>query len=229
MKEIETAVLVSSLCKEYRIGDFVIEALIDLNFEVGTGTFVSIYGASGAGKTTLLNIIGGLDAPTSGQIVVFGHDLTAYDENFLATFRSAYVGFVFQSYNLVSTLSTFENVAFPLELAGWSGESVRTRAEELLRLVGLSQRSNHFPAQLSGGEQQRVAFARALANNPPLMLVDEPTGNLDIGTGLEIVKILKKLKEREKTVIVATHDTRITRLADLTLHLKDGRIVDIDE
>jgi len=229
MKEIETAVLVSSLCKEYRIGDFVIEALTDLNFEVGTGTFVSIYGASGAGKTTLLNIIGGLDAPTSGQIVVFGHDLTAYDENFLATFRSAYVGFVFQSYNLVSTLSTFENVAFPLELAGWSGESVRTRAEELLRLVGLSQRSNHFPAQLSGGEQQRVAFARALANNPPLMLVDEPTGNLDIGTGLEIVKILEKLKEREKTVIVATHDTRITRLADLTLHLKDGRIVDIDE
>jgi len=229
MKEIETAVLVSSLCKEYRIGDFVIEALTDLNFEVGTGTFVSIYGASGAGKTTLLNIIGGLDAPTSGQIVVFGHDLTAYDENFLATFRSAYVGFVFQSYNLVSTLSTFENVAFPLELAGWSGESVRTRAEELLRLVGLSQRSNHFPAQLSGGEQQRVAFARALANNPPLMLVDEPTGNLDIGTGLEIVKILEKLKEGAKTVIVATHDTRITQLADLTLHLKDGRIVDIDE
>ena len=229
MKEIEKAILVSSLCKKYGIGDFVIEALIDLNFEVGTGTFVSIYGASGAGKTTLLNIIGGLDAPTSGQIVVFGHDLTAYDENFLATFRSAYVGFVFQSYNLVSTLSTFENVAFPLELAGWSGESVENRAEELLRLVGLSHRSNHFPAQLSGGEQQRAAFARALANDPSLMLVDEPTGNLDIETGLEIVKILEKLKERGKTVIVATHDRRIMRLADLTLHLKDGRIVDIDE
>ena len=229
MKEIEKAILVSSLCKKYGIDEFVIEALIDLNFEVGTGTFVSIYGASGAGKTTLLNIIGGLDAPTSGQIVVFGHNLTAYDENFLATFRSAYVGFVFQSYNLVSTLSTFENVAFPLELAGWSGESVENRAEELLRLVGLSHRSNHFPAQLSGGEQQRAAFARALANDPSLMLVDEPTGNLDIETGLEIVKILEKLKERGKTVIVATHDRRIMRLADLTLHLKDGRIVDIDE
>ena len=229
MKEIETAVLVSSLSKEYRIGDFVIEALIDLNFEVETGKFVSIYGASGAGKTTLLNIIGGLDAPTSGQIVVLGHDLTTYDENFLATFRSAYVGFVFQSYNLVSTLSTFENVAFPLELAGWSGESVENRAEELLRLFGLSHRSNHFPAQLSGGEQQRVAFARALANDPSLMLVDEPTGNLDIETGVEIVRILKELTEREKTVIVATHDRRIMRLADLTLHLKDGRIVDLDE
>ncbi len=229
MKEIEKAVQVSSLSKEYRIGDLVIEALIDLNFEVGTGKFVSVYGASGAGKTTLLNIIGGLDAPTRGQIVVFGHDLAAYDENFLATFRSAYVGFVFQSYNLVSTLSTFENVAFPLELAGWSGESVQNRAEELLRLVGLFHRSNHFPAQLSGGEQQRAAFARALANDPSLMLVDEPTGNLDIETGLEIVRILKELKERGKTVIVATHDIRIMKLADLTLHLKDGRIVDIDE
>ena len=229
MKETEKAVLISSLSKEYRIGDFVIEALIDLNFEVGTGKFVSIYGASGAGKTTLLNIIGGLDAPTRGQIVVFGHDLAAYDENFLATFRSAYVGFVFQSYNLVSTLSTFENVAFPLELAGWSGASVENRAEELLRLFGLSHRTNHFPAQLSGGEQQRVAFARALANDPSLMLVDEPTGNLDIETGMEIVRILKELKERGKTVIVATHDRRIMRLADLTLHLKDGRIVDIDE
>ena len=229
MEEPEKAVHASSLCKEYQISDFVVEALIDLNFEVGTGKFVSIYGASGAGKTTLLNIIGGLDAPTSGQIVVFGHDLAAYDENFLATFRSAYVGFVFQSYNLVSTLTSFENVAFPLELAGWSGESVENRAEELLRLVGLSDRSNHFPAQLSGGEQQRLAFARALANDPPLMLVDEPTGNLDIETDLEIVRILKELKERGKTVIVATHDTRITQLADWTLSLKNGRIVDIDE
>jgi putative ABC transport system ATP-binding protein len=229
MKEIEKAVRASSLCKEYQIGDFVIEALTDLNFEVETGKFVSIYGASGAGKTTLLNIIGGLDEPTSGKIVVFGHDLTTYDENFLAAFRSAYVGFVFQSYNLVSTLTSFENVAFPFELTGWSGESVQNRAEELLRLIGLSHRSNHFPAQLSGGEQQRVAFARALANDPPLMLVDEPTGNLDIKTGLKIVRILKELKERGKTVIVVTHDRRIMQLADWTLYLKDGRIVDIDE
>ncbi len=228
MKETEKVILAASLCKEYRIGDLVIEALRELDLEVGKGEFVSIYGSSGAGKTTLLNIIGGLDEPTSGGIVVFGHDLTAYDEGFLATFRSAYVGFVFQSYNLISTLTAFENVAFPLELAGWSEEHIKKHAEELLGLVGLSHRANHFPAQLSGGEQQRVAFARALANDPPLVLVDEPTGNLDLETGLGIVQILKKLKGRGKTVIVATHDRRIMQLADCTLHLKDGRIVDTE-
>lgn len=229
MEETEKVVLASSLCKEYKIGDLVIEALTDLDLEVGTGEFVSIYGSSGAGKTTLLNVIGGLDEPTRGKIVVFGHDLTAYDENFLATFRSAYVGFVFQSYNLISTLTAFENVAFPLELAGWSGERIGKRAEELLKLVGLSHRANHFPAQLSGGEQQRIAFARALANDPPLILVDEPTGNLDLETGLEIVRILENLKEKGKTVIVATHDKRIMQLADRKLHLKDGRVVVVDE
>lgn len=229
MEETEKVVLASSLCKEYRIGDFVIEALIDLVLEVAKGEFVSIYGSSGAGKTTLLNIIGGLDQPTSGKIVVFGHDLSAYDEDFLATFRSAYVGFVFQSYNLISTLTAFENVAFPLELAGWSEERIRKRAEGLLKLVGLSHRLNHFPAQLSGGEQQRVAFARALANDAPLILVDEPTGNLDLETGLEIVRILEKLKRRGKTIIVATHDIRIMQLADWTLRLKDGRTVEVNE
>jgi putative ABC transport system ATP-binding protein len=225
MEEIVQAVLASSLCKEYRIGGLVIKALRDLDLEVTGGEFVSIYGSSGAGKTTLLNIIGGLDAPTSGKIVVFEHDLAAFDENFLATFRSAHVGFVFQSYNLISTLTASENVAFPLELAGWAEEHVGKRGEELLKLVGLSHRANHFPAQLSGGEQQRVAFARALANDPPLFLVDEPTGNLDLETGMEIVRILKTLKEKGKTVIVATHDERIMQLADRTLRLKDGRIV----
>lgn len=219
----------SSLCKEYRIGDLTISALRGLNLEVVKGDFVSIYGPSGAGKTTLLNLIGGLDQPTSGEIVVFGHDLSTYDEDFLATFRSAYVGFVFQSYNLVSTLTSLENVAFPMELAGWSKEHFEKRSENLLRLVGLSHRANHFPAQLSGGEQQRVAFARALANNPPLILVDEPTGNLDLETGREIVSILQKLKAEEKTIIVTTHDERIIELANRILHLKDGRIVTADE
>ncbi|UCC34001.1 MAG: ABC transporter ATP-binding protein [Candidatus Bathyarchaeota archaeon] len=225
MEETEKAVQASSLCKEYRIGDLAITALRDLDLEVAKGEFVSVYGSSGAGKTTLLNIIGGLDAPTSGEITVFGHNLTTYDEDFLATFRSAYVGFVFQSYNLISTLTASENVAFPLELVGWAGDRVRRRAEELLKLVGLSHRANHFPAQLSGGEQQRVAFARALANDPPLILVDEPTGNLDLETGMEIVRILESLKARGKTLIVATHDERIMQLADWTLRLKDGRKV----
>jgi putative ABC transport system ATP-binding protein len=225
----ENVVLASSLCKKYQIGDLVVEALRDLELEVAKGEFVSIHGSSGAGKTTLLNIIGGLDEPTSGTIVVFGHNLSDYDEDFLATFRSAYVGFVFQSCNLISTLTAFENVAFPLELAGCAEERIEKRAEELLKLVGLAHRKNHFPAQLSGGEQQRVAFARALANDPPLVLVDEPTGNLDLETGLKIVQILKELKEGGKTIIVATHDRRIMQLADWTLHLKEGRIIGRDE
>ncbi len=224
-KKRESVVSASSLCKEYQIGDIKIEALKDLNLDVVEGEFVSIYGPSGAGKTTLLNIVGGLDKPTNGKIIVFGHQLDTYDENFLATFRSAYIGFVFQSYNLISTLTAIENVAFPTELAGLPKGQAKERSNNLLQLVGLSHRANHFPAQLSGGEQQRVAFARALANNPPLLLVDEPTGNLDTETGLEIVRILKKMKEEGKTVIVATHDERIMQLANRTMHLQNGRIV----
>jgi putative ABC transport system ATP-binding protein len=225
----EKVICTSSLCKEYQISDLTIKALNGLNLEILAGEFISIYGSSGAGKTTLLNIIGGLDQPTSGKIVVFGHDLSTYDEDFLATFRSAYIGFVFQSYNLISTLTALENVMFPMELAGWSEERVRERSEMLLEMVGLSHRADHLPAQLSGGEQQRVTFARALANDPPLMLVDEPTGNLDMETGLEIVRILEKLKAKGKTILVAAHDARIERLANRTLHLQDGRIVPANE
>ena len=225
----EKVVLASSLCKQYQIGDITIEALKNLDLEVEKDEFVSIYGPSGAGKTTLLNLIGGLDKPTSGKVVVFGHDLGTYDENFLATFRCAYVGFVFQSYNLISTLTAFENVAFAVELAGWPRERIEKRSENLLKLVGLEHRANHFPAQLSGGEQQRVAFARALANDPPLLLADEPTGNLDVETGLDIVRILEKMKAKGKTVIVATHDERILDLANRTSRLHDGRIMDTNE
>jgi len=221
----EKVVLTLSLCKQYQIGDLAVEALKNLDLEVEKGEFVSIHGPSGAGKTTLLNLIGGLDKPTSGKVVVFGHDLGTYDEDFLATFRCAYVGFVFQSYNLISTLTAIENVAFVVELAGWLRERIEERSENLLKLVGLEHRANHFPAQLSGGEQQRVAFARALANDPPLILADEPTGNLDVETGLEIVRILEKMKAERKTVIVATHDGRILELANRTLRLLDGRIM----
>ena len=221
----EKVVLTLSLCKQYQIGDLAVEALKNLDLEVEKGEFVSIHGPSGAVKTTLLNLIGGLDKPTSGKVVVFGHDLGTYDEDFLATFRCAYVGFVFQSYNLISTLTAIENVAFVVELAGWLRERIEERSENLLKLVGLEHRANHFPAQLSGGEQQRVAFARALANDPPLILADEPTGNLDVETGLEIVRILEKMKAERKTVIVATHDGRILELANRTLRLLDGRIM----
>ncbi len=225
----EKVVLASSLCKQYQIGSLTIDAVKNLDLEVEKGEFVSIYGPSGAGKTTLLNLIGGLDKPTSGKVVVFGHDLGTYDEDFLATFRCAYVGFVFQSYNLISTLTAIENVAFAVELAGWPRERIESRSENLLKLVGLKHRANHFPAQLSGGEQQRVAFARALANDPPLLLADEPTGNLDVETGLEIVRILEKMETNGKTVIVTTHDERILELAIRTLRLHNGRIRDTNE
>ncbi|UCD26798.1 MAG: ABC transporter ATP-binding protein [Candidatus Bathyarchaeota archaeon] len=225
----EKVVLASSLCKQYQIGDLTIQALRNLDIEVEKGEFISIHGQSGAGKTTLLNLIGGLDKPTSGNVVVFGHDLGTYDEDFLATFRCAYVGFVFQSYNLISTLTAFENVAFAVELAGWPRERIQSRSENLLKLVGLEHRADHFPAQLSGGEQQRVAFARALANNPPLILADEPTGNLDVKTGLEIVHIIARMKVEGKTVIVATHDKRILELANRRFKLHEGRIIESDE
>ena len=225
----EKVVLASSLCKQYQIGGPTIQALRNLDMEVEKGEFISIHGQSGAGKTTLLNLIGGLDKPTSGNVVVFGHDLGSYDEDFLATFRCAHVGFVFQSYNLISTLTAFENVAFAVELAGWPRERINYRSENLLKLVGLEHRADHFPAQLSGGEQQRVAFARALANNPPLILADEPTGNLDIKTGLEIVHRIARMKVEGKTVIVATHDKRILELANRRLKLHEGRIIESDE
>ncbi len=221
----EIAVIASSLRREYHIGDITIEALKGLNLEVAEGEFITIHGPSGAGKTTLLNIIGGLDKPTTGEVVVFGHNLLASDEDFLATFRCAYIGFVFQSYNLISTLTALENVAFPVDIAGWEGKRASERAKKLLEIVGLSHRANHFPSQLSGGEQQRVAFARALANDPPLLLVDEPTGNLDLETSLEIVHILERLKAEKKTIVVATHDERIMQLANRTLQLRNGRIV----
>jgi len=217
-------VLVSSLHKEYRIDGSRVKALRNLDLEIREGEFVSIHGPSGAGKTTLLNIIGGLDKPTDGEITVFGHDLAKYDEDFLATFRCAYVGYVFQLYNLISTLTVAENVMFPMQLAGWTDERIRKRSNELLDLVGLTDRADHFPAQLSGGELQRTVFARALANDPPLILADEPTANLDLKTGLKIIRTLERLKG-EKTVIVATHDRRIIRLSNRILNLKDGRIV----
>jgi len=221
----ENVIVASRLCRQFEIDDVIVEAVKNLELTVQEGEFISIYGPSGAGKTTLLNLMGALDKPTSGKIVIFDHDLGKYDENFLATFRLAYIGFVFQSYNLISTLTASENIAFVVELAGWSRERIKDRSETLLNLVGLEHRANHFPAHLSGGDRQRVAFARALANDPPLLLVDEPTGNLDPETGLEIVNILKKIKEEGKTVIVATHDEKLLKLASRSLCLKDGRLI----
>ena len=213
-----------NLCKAYEIEDSSIDVLQDINLTVQQGQFVAIYGPSGAGKTTLLNLISGIDKPTTGKISVFGADLDEQDEDFLANYRCNQVGFVFQSYNLVSTLTVAENIAFPLEWRRASSEEIQKRVAELVETLGLQHRVNHFPAQLSGGEQQRVAFARALANNPPLLLADEPTGNLDTKNGQKILQILQALKDEGKTIIVSTHDAEIMTIADLKFFLEEGKL-----
>ncbi len=229
MKSAQTVVLTSRLCKTYEAFEAKIEVLKDLDLEVKDGEFTVISGPSGSGKTTLLNMIGGIDKPTSGSIFVFDEDLATKDEDFLASFRCAKVGYVFQSYNLVSTLTVAENVAFPMEWLRKPEDQIKKHVDELLEIVGLRQRSEHFPFQLSGGEQQRVAFARALANSPPLLLADEPTGNLDKKTSSQIVQILQNLKEEGKTVVVASHDSRINELGDQKLWLEDGKLMKQNE
>ncbi|MEM2970500.1 MAG: ABC transporter ATP-binding protein [Candidatus Bathyarchaeia archaeon] len=219
----------SNICKTFKVGNMEIEVLRGVNFKVEKGEFVVVSGPSGSGKTTLLNIISGIDKPTSGKIVVFGEDLGVRNEDFLARFRCRNIGFVFQSYNLISTLTVAENVAFPMEWIQESESRIERRVKELLETFGLEHRANHFPFQLSGGEQQRVAFARALANDPPLLLTDEPTGNLDLKTSLKIIDVLRELKERGKTIIAATHDSLIFDLADKKMFLEDGRLVPFGE
>jgi putative ABC transport system ATP-binding protein len=229
MEPDDSVVYVHSLCKAYQLGESEVEALKDVNLNVARGNFIAICGPSGSGKTTLLNIISGIDRPTSGKVIVLGQDLTIQDEDFLAEFRCNDIGFVFQSYNLVSTLTVAENVAFPMEWSRKPETEIEKRVSELLKTVGLQHRADHFPAQLSGGEQQRVAFARALANDPQLVLADEPTGNLDKKNGQKITQMLQMLKANGKTIIAATHDLEIIQLADQTVGLEDGRLASPNE
>jgi putative ABC transport system ATP-binding protein len=218
-------VVATKLCKAYPMDENVsVEVLKEVNLRVQKGQFVAIYGPSGAGKTTLLNMISGIDKPTSGKIVVFDQDLTEQNEDVLAEYRCNQVGFVFQSYNLISTLTVAENIAFPMEWKRTAPEEIKKKVSKLLQTVGLESRANHFPSQLSGGEQQRVAFARALANDPPLLLADEPTGNLDTKNGQKIIQILQTLKSEGKTIIVSTHDSEIMPLADLKFYIEDGKL-----
>ncbi len=212
------------LSKTYQIEETQIPVLKDINLTINQGQFTAICGPSGSGKTTLLNIISGIDKPTTGKIFVFDENLAEQDEDALANFRCNKVGFVFQLYNLVSTLTVAENVAFPMEWKRQAPKEIEKRVEELLQKLGMQHRANHFPSQLSGGEQQRVAFARALANDPPLVLADEPTGNLDTKNGMKVIEILRSLKSEGKTVIASTHDYEIMELADQKLFLEDGHL-----
>ncbi len=221
----EIIVAARALTKTYLVGTEKVEALKHVNLELSTGKFVALCGASGSGKTTLLNIIGGIDRETSGEIKVANQDLTQLNEEDLAEFRCNQTGFVFQSFNLVSTLTVAENIAFPMEWLRKPSQEIEDRTQHLLETVGLKHRANHFPSQLSGGEQQRVAFARALANNPPIILADEPTGNLDRKNAQKIIQIFQLLKSEGKTVIVSTHDPEIRGLADIVLSIEDGRLI----
>src|SRR6266700_2580000 len=211
--------------REYVVNGKILKALSSITFNVKEQEVAVIVGPSGAGKTTVLNIIAGLEKPSQGEARVLGLDLNGSNEHSLSAFRSANIGFIFQSYNLVSTLTAEENVELMMELAGWSdsGRNEKLTAE-IISMVGLTDRAKHLPAQLSGGEQQRVAIARAIANDPPLILADEPTGNLDQKTGLEIVKLLAKLKRKGKTLVVTTHDDRIVEMADVIFHLENGSL-----
>ena len=205
-------------------GGRTITVLDRVSLDVAAGESVAIAGPSGSGKSTLLGLVAGLDAPTEGRIVVGGIEVTALGESALARFRRETIGYVFQSYHLIPTLTAAENVAVPLELAGVRAPAARAAA--LLAGVGLAERGHHYPAQLSGGEQQRVALARAMALDPPLLLADEPTGNLDSATGAAIVDLIFTLnRERGATLLLVTHDSALAGRADRVVSLRDGRVV----
>jgi putative ABC transport system ATP-binding protein len=212
------------LSKEYRSGDNTLAVLRDVNFSIPQGAFVAIVGPSGSGKTTLLGLLAGLDTPSRGQVILDEADMTAMDEDQRAQLRGEKVGFVFQSFQLISTLTALENVQVPLELRGERGAGERAR--ELLRRVGLGDRLDHFPTQLSGGEQQRVAIARAFANEPRILFADEPTGNLDSDTGARIVELLESLnRESATTIVLVTHDLGLAARAQRIIRLSDGRVI----
>jgi putative ABC transport system ATP-binding protein len=219
-----------SLSKTYLVGDVLVAALDDVSLAIGEGRFVAVIGASGSGKSTLLNLLGGLDTPSAGTIEVDGALISAMDREALARYRRHGAGMIFQSFNLVPSRTALENVELPLVFSGVEKKERRRRAAELLDKVGLSHRAGHRPSELSGGEQQRVAVARALANGPRLLLADEPTGNLDSRTSREIVGLLAELNRlRNLTVVMVTHEEGLVReFAHDVVRLSDGRVVDAE-
>ena len=220
----DLAVRASGLTKTYGEGDTEVNALRDVTFEIPRGEFVVLQGASGSGKTTLLNQIGALEPPTSGDVEANGFNLNGLDDDSRTEYRLKSVGFVFQFYNLVPSLTAYENVALIAEL---TGGDVQSRSEEVLAAVGLGGRMDHFPGQLSGGEQQRVSVARGLVKNPPLMLCDEPTGALDTETGKTVLSLLREITDAgDRTIVVVTHNGQIAQIANRVIELRDGEIID---
>ena len=222
----DIVILARNLVKDYHIGDYIVRAIDNVSLEIKNGEFIVIMGPSGAGKTTLLNLLGGLDTPNKDHGIIYGHGIKISDmeEETLATFRLLNSGFIFQNYNLISTLTAEENVMFPMNISGMSFNEARERAVKLLKRIGLFDRREHLPFQLSAGEQQRVAIARALAIDPPVIFADEPTANLDKVTSIFIRDLFKEMKDEKKTIIIATHDDNLIELADKIITFEDAKI-----
>lgn len=221
----EPIIIVDNIHKSYLMGKEAVPALRGVSLEIQRGEFVCLMGPSGSGKTTLLNVVGGLDEPSRGHLIVDGQNLVSLNENELARLRLDKMGFIFQNYNLLSNFTAQENVEAPMVLANVSRKERQERAKKLLDRVGLGDRTHHYPSELSGGQQQRVAIARALANNPPILIGDEMTGDLDSETGFAIMRLIKELNEEGMTVVFVTHDPRMAEFAGRVIELQDGKLL----
>ena len=229
MKNVTNIVRVSNVTKDFTMGKTTVHVLKGIGLEIKTGEYISIMGPSGSGKTTLFNMIGGLDKPSAGSIFIDEIDISQLDAYELAWLRCRKIGYIFQTFNIIQVMTALENVTLPMIFAGIADDAARDKGMELLDLVGLKTRFQHKPFELSGGQQQRVAVARALANNPAIILADEPTGNLDLTTGDEIIKLLKLLShEKGVTIISATHDLKMLNVSDRVIWVSDGRVDKIE-
>ena len=218
-------IIASNITRDFFTGGINVRALDDVNLSVQKGEFLAVIGRSGSGKTTLLNVIAGLDHPTTGKIMINNQDISHFSDHQMTQLRRHHIGFVFQSFGLLPLMSAAENIELALRIAGNNAKQRRERTRELLELVGLENRSQHRPYELSGGEQQRVAVARAIANNPPLIIADEPTGELDSNTGQQIFTLLRKVAESGVTVITATHDPFVIDHVDRVVEMNDGKLL----
>lgn len=226
----EPVIRVKDLYKIYRIGENRVRALNGVDFNIEKGEFCCIVGTSGSGKSTLLNMLAGLEKPTKGEIVIAGEHIEKKSESQLVVFRQAHVGFIFQSYNLLPNMTALENVAMPLTFQGVDKKTRLKRAAAMLKMVGLAKYIKHKPGQMSGGQQQRVGIARALVVNPEIIFADEPTGNLDSNTSLEVMHLIQKIvRKRNQTLVMVTHDNYLAGFGDKVIHIRDGKILKIDD
>jgi putative ABC transport system ATP-binding protein len=229
MADPRNIVRVAKVTKTFQLGKVEVHALQGVDLEIAAGNYISIMGPSGSGKSTLFNMIGGLDKPTSGRVFIDEVDIAQLDAYELAWLRCRKIGYIFQTFNIIQVMTALENVTLPMIFAGMNNDAAVAKGIQLLELVGLGDRFRHKPSELSGGQQQRVAVARALANDPAIVLADEPTGNLDLTTGEEIIELLKELsQERGVTVISATHDFKMLNVSDQVVWIRDGRIEKIE-